>query len=117
MHRHARSATVPELYPSDLRGHGRDQQLTMWDDSISPIEEVEKVNVPVLLIHGSVDQRVPPAHARKYRALLEKYGKDYKFVELEGADHFSNTLFFEHQIELYTSIIDFLKNDCGPGGL
>jgi hypothetical protein len=34
-------------------------------------------------------------------------------VELEGADHFYNTLYYEHQIELYTSIIDFLQNECG----
>jgi len=111
------NAMQVNYYRNQLRGHGRDQQLAMWDDSISPIEEVEKVNVPILLIHGSVDQRVPPAHARKYVALLKKYGKDYKFVELDGADHFSSTLFFEHQIELYTSIIDYLKNDCGPGGI
>ncbi len=55
----------------------------MWDDSISPLEEVEKVNVPLLLIHGSVDQRVPPEHAKKYRKLLDKYGKNYKYLELD----------------------------------
>ena len=104
-------------YRNQLRGHGRDQQLSMWGDSINPIKEVEKVNVPILIIHGSVDQRVPPAHARKYTALLDKYGKDYKFVELDGADHFYSTLFYDHQIKLYQSMISFLKNDCGPGGL
>lgn len=100
-----------------MRGQGLEQQVAFWGDSISPIEEVEKVNVPVLLIHGSVDQRVRPEHSKRYRAQLEKYGKDYKFLELKGADHFYSTLFFEHQIELYTSIIDYLNNDCGPGGI
>jgi len=32
---------------------------------------------------------------------------------VEEADHFYSTLFYEHQIELYESIIDFLNNDCG----
>ena len=105
-------------YRFALRGTSRDEQLRMWDDSISPIddEEVAKVNVPMLLIHGDVDQRVPPEHARKYRKLLDKYNKNYKYLELEGADHFSNTLFFNHQIELYESMIDFLANDCGMKG-
>ena len=89
----------------------------MWDDSVSPLKEVEKVNVPILLIHGDVDQRVPPAHARKYRQLLDRYNKNYKFVELKGADHFGTTLFYNHQITLYTAMIDFLENDCGQGGL
>ncbi len=85
--------------------------------AIQPTEEVAKVNVPILLIHGSVDQRVRPRQARMYLKELEKQNKPYKFVELEGADHFYSTLFYEHQIELYTSIIDFLANDCGPNGL
>ncbi|MBT8103667.1 MAG: prolyl oligopeptidase family serine peptidase [Gammaproteobacteria bacterium] len=102
-------------YRFQMRGAQRDEQLRMWDDSVAPIdeEEVAKVNVPMLLIHGDVDQRVPIDHARKYRKLLDKYNKNYKYLELEGADHFSNTLFFEHQIELYESMIDFLANDCG----
>ena len=67
----------------------------------------------MLVIHGDVDQRVPPDHAEKYVELLEEHDKNYKYVELEGADHFSSTLFFDHQLTLYESIIDFLNNDCG----
>ncbi len=104
-------------YRDLLRGAQRDEQLRMWDDSISPLKEVEKVNVPLLLVHGSVDQRVPPAHARKYRRELDRLGKDYKYVQLDGADHFSNTLFYDHQISLFESMIGYLKDDCGPGGL
>ena len=89
----------------------------MWDDSISPLKEVDKVNVPMLIIHGDVDQRVPPDHAKKYLRALDKIGKPYEYLELEGADHFSSTLFYRHQIALYETMIDFLKNDCGPGGL
>ncbi len=100
-----------------FRGAVKIQQLAYRKGALNPIDNVEKVNVPILLIHGSVDQRVQPVQARIYVKELEKYGKPYKFVELEGADHFSNTLFFEHQIELYESMIDFLANDCGPNGL
>ena len=67
---------------------------------------VDKVNVPILLIHGSVDQRVQPVHAREslsYRE-LDKHGKNYKFLlSSKGADHFSNTLFYRHQIEPCTN--------------
>lgn len=104
-------------YRFQLRGAQRDEQLRMWDDSISPIKEVEKVNVPMLLIHGDVDQRVPPEHAKKYRKLLDKYNKNYKYLELEGADHFSSTLFYHHQLALYESMIGFLENDCGQVSL
>lgn len=84
---------------------------------IQPIDEAHKVNIPLLIIHGDVDQRVPLDHYKIYVRALKKHGIPYKGVLLEGADHFSNTLFFNHQKKLYTSMLDFLKNDCGPGGL
>jgi dipeptidyl aminopeptidase/acylaminoacyl peptidase len=104
-------------YRYQLRGAQRDEQLRMWDDSISPIKEAEKVNVPMLIVHGDVDQRVPPDHAKKYLRELDRYNKDYQYVELKGADHFSNTLFYDHKMTLYKSLIEFLEKDCGPGGL
>jgi len=104
-------------YRYQMRGAQRNEQLRMWDDSISPLREVEKVNVPLLIVHGDVDQRVPPEHAKKYLRELDRLGKNYKYVELKGADHFYNTLFYDHQITLYESLIGYLKDDCGPGGL
>ena len=104
-------------YEAQMRGAQKMEQINMWVDSISPIEEVEKVNVPMLLVHGSVDQRVPPEHVRRYLDEMEKYNKPHKYLELDGADHFSNTLFYDHQIQLYESMISFLRDDCGPGGL
>ena len=104
-------------YRYQISGASRTEQLSMWDDSISPINEVSKVNIPILMIHGDVDQRVPLTHAKKYLKELDKHKKPYKYVELKGADHFSNTLFHNHQKTLFTSMIDYLENDCGPGGL
>ncbi len=100
-------------YRYSLRGAQKERQLSYREGSVNPIEEVAKVNVPILLIHGDVDQRVPVTHSNRYRKELDKHGKNYKYVELDGADHFSNTLFYEHQIMLYESMIDFLNNDCG----
>jgi dipeptidyl aminopeptidase/acylaminoacyl peptidase len=104
-------------YRYQMRGAQRNEQLRMWDDSISPLREAGKVNVPLLIVHGDVDQRVPPEHAKKYLRELDRHGKSYKYVELKGADHFYDTLFYDHQITLYESLIDYLKKDCGPGGL
>lgn len=104
-------------YRNEIEGSQRVEQLKFWDESISPIEEAEKVNVPMLVIHGSVDQRVPVSHSRKYIDELEKHGKDFKYIELENADHFSNTLFYNHKMDAYPAMMDFLKKDCGPGGL
>lgn len=104
-------------YRNQIRGSQRVEQLSMWDDSISPIEEAAKVNVPMLVIHGSVDQRVPVSHSKKYVDELEKEGKSFEYIELKDADHFSNTLYYDHKMKAYPRMISFLKDDCGPGGL
>lgn len=84
--------------------------LNNRDTGVRPAEEVDKVNVPVLLVHGDVDQRVQYYNAKRYANLLEKHDKIHKLVTLEGADHFYNTLYFEHQLELYEEMLGFLAS-------
>jgi len=104
-------------YVSRLEGASLIEQRNFWRDSISPIDEVENVNIPMLIVHGSVDQRVPLEHAERYLEALDEAGKSYQYLELDGADHFSNTLTYDHQLAFFTKMLDFLANDCGPGGL
>ncbi|TNE67512.1 MAG: S9 family peptidase [Alphaproteobacteria bacterium] len=80
---------------------------------VSPLDQVEKVNVPIMVVHGDIDQRVPVSHSRDFVSRLEKLGKDYRYVELEGADHFYNTLYLRHKRSLYTNLLDWLDNHCG----
>ena len=102
-----------DYYRYRIEGSQKIEQLTTWDGAVSPIKEVEKINVPMLVVHGDNDQRVPPEHFDKYIAELDRAGIDYQKLILENADHFSNTLFYHHKIALYEKMLDFFKNDCG----
>lgn len=125
---------------------------------INPVNEVEKVNIPVFMVHGDVDARVLYFNFEDYQTEFKKagyldprvtvgddvaavtdekrnsedtrantdgggsvqqanYQPKHRFVTLKGADHFSRTLMYNHQEKLYTELLDFLKTDCGPGGL
>ena len=84
---------------------------------INPMNEISKVNIPLLMIHGNVDRRVQYYHFKEYQKAFQAAGKTGEFITLEGADHFYNTLMFNHQQQLYTKMLDYLANDCGPGGL
>ncbi len=95
------------------RGATELEQNAYRNGAVNPVDVADKVNVPILMVHGSVDQRVQPVQAKIYLKQLDKYSKRHKVVWLEGADHFYDTLFYEHQIELYESMTDFLANDCG----
>jgi dipeptidyl aminopeptidase/acylaminoacyl peptidase len=85
---------------------------------INPIKDVAKSNIPLLMVHGDVDSRVERYHYDDYKAAMEKTGKtNAQFLLLKGADHFSRTLMYDHQSSFYTKMLDYLKKDCGPGGL
>jgi dipeptidyl aminopeptidase/acylaminoacyl peptidase len=85
---------------------------------VNPIDEVANTNIPLLMVHGDWDRRVLYFNFKDYKKAMEDAGQTTaQYLTLKGADHFSNTLMYEHQQALYTKMLDFLANDCGPGGL
>lgn len=86
-------------------------------DGLNPVQNVDKISVPMLLIHGDVDQRVPFEHFERMQRALRGSGKDVDTLVLKGADHFFNTLFYRHFLQLYQGMTTYLAEDCGPGGL
>jgi len=102
-----------DYYRYRIRGAAKIEQLTTWDGAVSPIKEVDKINVPMLIVHGDRDQRVPPEHFDKYIDELDRAEIPYEKLILEGADHFSNTLFYHHKLPLYDTMLRFLADDCG----
>lgn len=85
---------------------------------VDPVKTADKTNIPLLMVHGDVDRRVLYYHFEDYKKAIEEAGvPNVQFMTLEGADHFSNTLMYDHQEKFYTKLLDFLANDCGPDGL
>jgi dipeptidyl aminopeptidase/acylaminoacyl peptidase len=123
--------TIPAAFVADplMSYNGRKNDTLKYFDEfsaqrggkvgINPMNEVDKVNVPMLLIHPEWDRRVLFKHYTKYKKALKKAGKadKMKFLPIKGADHFLYTHRYEHNIEYMSAILDYLQNDCGPGGL
>lgn len=80
---------------------------------VSPIEQVQDVNVPIMVVHGDIDSRVPVEHSRAFVKKLKQFHKQHQYIELKDADHFSDTLFYDHKLELYNGILSWLDNQCG----
>lgn len=56
-------------------------------EAVSPVNFAKKINIPILLIHGTDDKVVPVIHSREMADELEDFDKDVKYVEIEGANH------------------------------
>jgi dipeptidyl aminopeptidase/acylaminoacyl peptidase len=78
----------------------------------SPVTQIERLKVPVLIAHGTKDDRVPFSQAEILRAALDKSGKAYEWAEYRGEEHG----FYQeanHEDFLKRSI-EFLDKHIGP---
>jgi dipeptidyl aminopeptidase/acylaminoacyl peptidase len=97
---------------------------SMGDDvkqlrKISPVEHVERVRAPILLIHGEEDSVLPVEDSRAFNAKLLRAGKQVRYVELKGDDHWlssasTRTLMLR---EIETFLAKHLHSPGGGGGL
>ena len=53
----------------------------------SPLRNVDRIQAPVLLAHGDMDQNVRVWHSEKMNAALKGAGKDVEFLEYKGLEH------------------------------
>jgi dipeptidyl aminopeptidase/acylaminoacyl peptidase len=55
--------------------------------SVSPIKTPEATAIPLLLVHGRKDSRVPVTHSRDMAAKLKKAGREVVYIEQPLGDH------------------------------
>ena len=58
-----------------------------WYIERSPLNCAERVNCPVLLMHGDADHRVPISQGEEYFQALKMHGKEVEFVRFPGCSH------------------------------
>ncbi|WP_426357766.1 alpha/beta hydrolase family protein [Pseudocolwellia sp. HL-MZ19] len=75
--------------------------------SISPINHVEKVNIPVLLVYGTRDKIVHPEQSEDFYEALKDAKKDVQLIEIKGEAH--SFLKNESRLKTLTAIDAFLN--------
>ena len=82
-------------------------------DANSPDKLADKIDVPVLLIHGEDDKRAPFAQAKAMRAALDAAHKPYEWLSKPGEGHgfYSE----KNNVEFYNRLQAFLEKNIGPG--
>lgn len=82
-------------------------------DANSPDKLADKIDVPVLLVHGKADQRAPYAQAEAMRDALKKAHKPYEWMAVpdEGHGFFKE----ENRVAFLTKMQEFLEKNIGKG--
>lgn len=79
---------------------------------VSPIEHVDAIKIPVLLIHGSDDTRVPFEQSRIMFDALQKAGKPVELVKLKHEDH--HLLAGDTRLQMLEATMAFLQKNNPP---
>ncbi|KAB1189094.1 MULTISPECIES: S9 family peptidase [Haloferax] len=79
-------------------------------ESISPLNNVEKIRAPLFVLHGENDPRVPVSEAHQ---LVEEARKHAHVRELIFEDEGHGFSKLENRIDAYTQIADFLDEYVG----
>jgi dienelactone hydrolase len=79
----------------------------------SPDKLADKINVPVLLVHGEDDKRIPFAQAKAMRAALDAAHKPYEWMSKPGEGHGFYTE--ANNIDFYNKLQEFIGKYIGPG--
>jgi dipeptidyl aminopeptidase/acylaminoacyl peptidase len=74
--------------------------------SVSPINFVSDIKIPVLLIHGEYDEIVPFKQSKNMYETMKDEDKDVTFIELNNGDHFLSTA--ENRIKAMKAMSEFL---------
>lgn len=81
----------------------------------SPDKLADRIDVPVLLVHGEDDQRAPFVQAKAMRAALDAAHKPYEWFTVPGEGHGFYTE--AHRVEFYNRLQAFLAKHIGAGSV
>ena len=79
----------------------------------SPAFNIDKIRIPVMLVQGGKDERVPPSQYRLLKDGLAKAGNppEVDILEPKEAHGFYD---FDNKVRLYTAMEAFLDQHIGP---
>jgi dipeptidyl aminopeptidase/acylaminoacyl peptidase len=75
-------------------------------DKVSPIHKVDRIKVPVMVVHGTRDPRVPIGEARQIAEAVKKRGLPSELLTFEDEGH--GVVKRKNRLVAYPAIVDFL---------
>ncbi|MDP3489210.1 MAG: S9 family peptidase [Phenylobacterium sp.] len=81
----------------------------------SPINQVDRFAIPVLLVHGALDTTVQIEHSEYMRNAMVAAGKDVQFIRLDDDNH--NLYKAANRLTMLDALAVFLSNNLNESGV
>ncbi len=78
-------------------------------DGMDPMQNVDKANIPILIIHGDRDVRVPLWHGKEYYDAIKKYTDATLYIQKDAPHGFP---WPQHRREWIEQIDNYLATTC-----
>ncbi|KCZ89613.1 alpha/beta hydrolase family protein [Hyphomonas jannaschiana] len=96
-------------------GDNRIQRIVQGNTvkGMDPMQNTDKVNIPIMLYHGDYDVRVPIFHSREFYNAIKKREPQSEFLVMEKMGHQSVKWPPENKKKVLEEIERFLNTTCG----
>ncbi len=107
--KHERGNNSTNYFTRTLGDPDRDREKMR---AVSPIYHADRIQAPLLLAYGGLDQRVPLVHGNRMRSALDKYNKPYEWVVYAEEGHgFRKD---ENKFDFFRRVDVFLAKNLAP---
>ncbi len=74
-------------YPKMFAAVGAEAPAAFWDTKKETLQAMKDAKVPVMIVHGDIDEVVPVANSHAWVDIMKELQMNYEFVEQPGITH------------------------------
>jgi predicted esterase len=74
-------------YPKMFAAVGAEAPAAFWDTKKQTLQAMKDAKVPVMIVHGDIDEVVPVANSHAWVEIMNELKMNYEFVEQPGITH------------------------------
>jgi dipeptidyl aminopeptidase/acylaminoacyl peptidase len=106
--------TAPWRRPLRAAEYGDPEKDADFLESISPLNFIDRIQAPLMVIHGANDPRVPVEEAEQIVATLRSRGRDVEYLRYEDEGH--GLAKAKNRADAWPKVVRFFEKHMGPAG-
>ena len=105
--------TAPWRRPLRAAEYGDPEKDADFLESISPLNFIDRIQAPLMVIHGANDPRVPVEEAEQIVSNLRARGRDVDYLRYEDEGH--GLAKAKNRADAWPKVVRFFERHMGPG--
>jgi len=104
--------TAPWRRPLRAAEYGDPEKDAEFLESISPLNFIDRIEAPLMVIHGANDPRVPVQEAEQIVTTLRSRGRDVEYLRYEDEGH--GLAKAKNRADAWPKVVRFFEKHMGP---